>query len=157
MHDKRRCKVCGHWFTGRSDKIYCSASCRHTDWQDEKAGKPSAQPCEYCGQPADSIDNVPPQSARQFIKDSGLASRFPFKEVWACRECNSILGARAIFTITARRKFIKKVLRIRYKKFLKIPEWRDTELTALGHTLRSTVLNGVIMKELVEARLAWKG
>lgn len=114
------------------------------------------QPCEYCGMPADSLDHVPPQAVRPFLAESWLKDRYPFVEVWACRECNCILGSRALFTVSARAAFIKKALAKRYAKFLRTPEWTDAELSKLGYVLQKIVINAIVMKELVKSRIKWR-
>ncbi len=158
MAIKRRCRFCGTSINGRSDKIYCSAACRFRDWKDATEGTshPTIQPCEYCGMPADSLDHVPPQAVRPFLAESGLTGRYPFVEVWSCRECNCLLGARALFTIRSRADFIKKALAKRYAKFLRTPEWTDAELAKLGYVLQQIVINALVMKELVKSRIRWK-
>ncbi len=155
MSERRKCRYCGKWMTGRADKAYCSDRCRYADWKGRQTGSPNTQPCEYCGMPADSIDHVPPQTVRPFMMESGLSKRIQFVSVWACRECNCYLGAKALFTIEERKRFIKKVLRLKYKKYLKIPDWSDSELSRVGYTLEKAILYGIIMKEMVISRINW--
>jgi hypothetical protein len=146
------CSVCGEPFKHRKNKFYCSPRCRYRAWAD---AAPQAEPCVYCGIPASTIDHVPPQSVRPSLVELGLTNRFPFLEVSACRECNSLLGARALWTIAVRKAFIKKALRRRYKRFLAIPAWSDRELSQLSQSLQAHVINGCIMADLVRKRLSW--
>jgi hypothetical protein len=105
--------------------------------------------------PADTVDHIPPQSVRRFLADRGLDKKYKFIEVWCCRECNCLLGARALWTIERRKKFIKVALRKRYKKFLRIPEWTDREISRLGPGLQPVVLNGLAIQQLIESRLRY--
>lgn len=145
------CTNCGKLSRGRKDKLYCSAKCRFEHWSLGAA----VNPCYYCGVPADSVDHVPPQCQRPILESLGLKGRYEWVQVWACRECNSLLGARAIFTVRERKKFIKGALRRRYRKYLRIPEWHHSELAELGPTAKSYVISGIVTKELVEKRINW--
>jgi hypothetical protein len=98
---------------------------------------------------------VPPRSIRERLTELGLAGRYTFQEVQACRECNCALGAKAIFALDDRKRYVKAWLRKRYQRYLKIPQWSDGELREIGHTLREHVLSGVLIAELVRARLKW--
>lgn len=146
------CRRCGTGFKGRSDRLYCSDRCRYLDWQ---AKKHEAAPCRYCGMPADGIDHIPPASARTRLAALGIADRYPFVEVQCCGECNSLLGARPLWTVAKRKAFIKKALRRRYKKYLRIPAWSDGELAKLGPILQRTVINNLAWKEMIEDRIKW--
>jgi hypothetical protein len=56
-----------------------------------------------------------------------------------CRECNSLLGAKALFTIEERAHEIAESLERRYRKELNAPIWTDEELDDLGDTLRKQI------------------
>lgn len=147
------CVVCGKEIrvSRRGRKRFCSAACRSLQW---RSGKVS-DPCYYCGCPSTSIDHVPPQNSRREIFLQNLQSKYPFSEVRSCRECNSLLGARGLWTLPSRKKFIRRTLRLRYKKLLKMPDWEPEQLDELGETLRSQVQAGIIMKKILLARLRW--
>lgn len=85
----------------------------------------------------------------------GYEKRFPFEEVQCCGECNTLLGARPLWTVALRKRFIKGALRRRYRKYLNMPEWTDGELGRLTGHLQSYIMGSVIMREIVQARLAW--
>lgn len=109
---KSECRLCGKLFTYRSNKIFCSDICRAKSWR-----MPSTDPveaCYYCGVPADTIDHVPPRAARPAIIQTGLTSRYPFVEIPSCRECNCLLGARPLWLVKQRKKFVKGALKRRY-------------------------------------------
>jgi hypothetical protein len=112
-------------------------------------------PCYYCGQLATDIDHIPPQVARSKLFDLGFMDRYPIHELPCCRECNSILGDRLPWTLNERRAYVKKRLRERYRKFLEIPDWTDSELAILRPTLQEFVICGLVQKERIEARLKW--
>lgn len=116
---------------------------------------PNIEPCVYCGVAANSIDHVPPREAREGILAAGLGRRYPFFEVHACRECNSVLGSRGLWTLTARREYIKRALRRRYAEFLRIPDWDDSELAQLEPTMRDYVLNGLAIRDFTRERITY--
>lgn len=82
-----------------------------------------------------------------------LQERFPFIEVDACRECNNLLNTRDLWTIAARKKFIRRILRIRYRRLLKLPDWTDEQLKELGRNLRSYIKASIIAKQVLLERL----
>lgn len=149
----RTCKYCSKSVRGRRDKIYCSDKCRFADWRE--GHREVAKPCRYCGLASSTIDHVPPQSVRPRLQELGLSGRYEFIEVWCCSECNSLLGARALWTISDRKKFIKQALRRRYKKYLLSPDWSDREVSLLDGWLQRFVINRSIEKERIQARLLW--
>lgn len=120
------------------------------------AADPDLEPCVYCGAPANTIDHVPPQAARQQLISTGLATKYPFFTVPACKECNSALGKRGLFTVQARRLWVKRWLRRRYYHILRIPDWTDTELAQLSPAFRGYILRGVVLREWVAARVAYR-
>jgi hypothetical protein len=152
---EKTCKRCSKVIRGRRDKIYCSDRCRFADWAEYRTTLPEAKPCRYCGLACDTIDHIPPQSVRPRLVELGIANRYPFIEVWCCRECNTLLGARALWTVETRKKFIKQALRKRYHRYLNAPEWTDREISHLSGTLQRYVLNREIIKAMVEKRLTW--
>lgn len=148
-----QCVVCGKAMTERraGKKKYCSDVCRAFQW---RTGQ-SATPCRYCGCPADTVDHVPPQSARPILVTHGLQPNYPFIEVDACRECNTLLGNRALWTVPKRKRFIRRALRLRYRRLLRLPAWSPEQLAELGHNMRSFVSAGLIAKAVLLDRLKW--
>lgn len=143
------CAHCGKRFKARSNKRFCSDRCRY------ESHRITIEPCIYCGCPADSIDHVPPQSVRMVLAELNLFDRFEFVEVPACRECNCALGAKSLFTIKERKAYMKDWIAHRYRKYLALPEWTETQKAQLGEGLHSFVMAGEIIAELARKRLRW--
>ncbi len=112
-------------------------------------------PCVYCGMPASSIDHIPPRHMRRQFSAIDLSAVHE-REVPACLECNSALGARPLLTITERRDYVKAWLRRRYTKYLKIPNWTDAELLELGENLRRMIQRNIAVRDDVRNRIAWR-
>lgn len=153
------CKYCGKDFKSKNNwQQYCSDRCRNHYWQESNSRQKSefnAKTCYYCGQLATTIDHVPPQSARIELHSLGLTTKFPFFEVGACKECNSALGARGIWTLAGRKRYIKAFLQKKYKKYLRIPDWDEAALKELGDTLRDYTLSSIIIRNVIRNRLRW--
>jgi hypothetical protein len=142
------CKHCGKKFKARKGKKYCCDKCRYEAWES------TASPCYYCGCAADTIDHVPPKSARPIILQLE-AKRWDFVEVEACHECNSALGSRYLWTLAERKQFIKNWLKKRYARFLRSPEWSDEDKEELGYSLKDFVQKHEIVAQLAKKRIAW--
>jgi hypothetical protein len=147
------CLVCSKLFTPtRPWQKFCGDSCRTYGSLEERK---TEHVCHYCGLLADTIDHIPPRSVRQTLIDLGLASRYSFIEVRCCHECNSALGARPLWTPRQRKEFIKEWITRRYKKYLNIPDWEDSELGKLGDNLRDATLHGLAVRDLIRFRLKY--
>ena len=152
------CPVCLTLFQPtRPWQRFCCPACRLKALKGEhEPTEVTETPCYYCGELATTVDHVPPLSARPNILAFGLAGRYPFTEVPACRDCNCCgLNDRALWTLASRRRFVKQWLRRRYRKYLRIPEWDESEIGRLGPAMQRYVLHGLAMKEQIERRLAW--
>ena len=142
------CHHCGKHFKPRAGKRYCSDRCRWEAWRE------TAHPCYYCGAPAETIDHVPPQSVRPILIEYNV-TKWNFVEVDACRECNSLLGARQPWALAERKAKIKELLRKQYRRYLEIPEWTEVELGDLGRGLSDFVAEGQVLQKWLKQRLAW--
>jgi hypothetical protein len=118
-----------------------------------------AQPCFYCGLPADTIDHVVPQSLLQAVRDSGeegliaaIDERHRRMTVRACHECNSLAGGKYHQRLDERAEYIRKRLAERYRKALAMPDWADTELMGLSERLRNYVISALLRRDLVLRR-----
>ena len=94
--------------------------------------------CMYCGEPADTLDHIPPLSVMRLLdaerrrKDGIVCSLVP-----CCRECNLVLGGRHLLTVADRLEFLEKHYE---KKFDKQESfWSDDEINELGFSLRNFV------------------
>ena len=96
---------------------YHSDACRAEAHKNEG---PLESKCIYCGLGAEDIDHVPAQAWRPIIIEKGLEKEFPFVEVKACHECNIILSAKPLWTVDSRKRYIKKYLVWKYKKYLNV-------------------------------------
>lgn len=107
--------------------------------------------CHYCGAPADTKDHIIPVSYLTNSKPSQRQRHSIGETVDCCRECNSLLGAKAVFTVEERAHEIAERLTRRYSKELKAPYWSEEELAELGPTLRdSIVAKQSVRKEVLE-------
>lgn len=105
--------------------------------------------CFYCGLLADTVDHIPPKSAE--VLPNRLRELIP-----ACRECNSLLGARMPWDKNGRRRLIKRLLRKRYKCFLKPHKWAATDIEDLGPILKSTIESHASSHEILVSRLSYR-
>jgi len=126
-----------------------AADARESRWRE------GFDPCVYCGVIANSVDHVPPRAIRERLVALGLALRYPFVEVPACRECNSVLGARAGWTVSDRRRYVKQALKRRYASVLRIPDWSDTELAQMSPGMQSYIADGLQVRDFIRQRLAF--
>jgi hypothetical protein len=150
---KRACQVCSKVFQpSRAWQVFCSASCRQDATRRERQVEYS---CVYCGLTASTVDHVPPSSVRPTLIHLGLALRFPFQEVRACAECNSALGARPLWTVGSRRAYIKQWLRNRYARYLRIPDWTDSELAKLSPDMQTFTLQGLAVRDVTRQRIGY--
>jgi hypothetical protein len=117
-------------------------SCRYVNDQSNE--------CRYCGAPAETRDHVPPlrYAAAQIAEKHG-----PWRLVSACAECNSLLGARPLLTITDRRRFLLGKYRERFAKLLAGPRWTERDFAELGASLQSAVRAQETQRQRAIARL----
>lgn len=133
-------------------KVFCSDSCRAESW---RLGI-EATPCFYCGDKAETTDHIPPRAYRKYIAEQpDLKMQYPEKEIKACKECNCLLGTRALWTVEVRKRYIKKALRKRYKKDLARKPLTPTDLEDVGFNLRQILQAGEARRLWVQARLLW--
>ena len=146
------CKFCSKQLRGNA-RDFCSSACRVQHDPDIEY----RTPCVYCGLAANSVEHVPPKSARAAIIDCDLSHQYPQLTVMACIECNSILGASSLWTITERKNEVKRRLRRKYAKILSIPDWTPEELSEFdpASTMHRYILQGIAARDLLRARLKW--
>lgn len=146
-----RCDNCGGTFSmEREWQKFCSVKCRN-HWH--TVGEPRA--CTYCGEPADTQDHFPCKADREKLEAAGLGQKYPYHMVNCCRECNCGLGARPLWTLAQRRRFVAKWLTKRYRRYLNAPDWTDADLGTLGDGLQRYVIHRQAIKELARARIEY--
>lgn len=94
--------------------------------------------CTYCGMPADTVDHIIP-IAYNYTKRRRHSAGNSGERVPCCRECNNLLGAKALFSIRERAQEVAECLDRRYSKELNAPAWSEDELIDLGATLRRQI------------------
>lgn len=93
--------------------------------------------CHYCGALATTKDHIIPVS---YMRNGQPKNRRSMGEtVECCSECNSLLGAKALFTVEERAEEIARMLSRRYKKELNAPVWSKEEIDELGPSLQNSV------------------
>jgi 5-methylcytosine-specific restriction endonuclease McrA len=112
--------------------------------------------CVYCGQPADTLDHVPPLNRIDDYESLGLL-REQYVLVPACRSCNATASDKLEDGILQRIEAVKDRLSVRLRRYLKRVEWDDEELAELGPNLLSAVKANHIKTELAISRLEYYG
>lgn len=118
--------------------------------------------CYYCGETADSVDHVVPQSMLRTLSTledeytSAILARHGRRmTVPACIECNVLLGNKYFITLAERKAHLKQRLRVRYRKLLATPDWTDTELGRLGDRMQGYVIASVVKRDIVLKRIRY--
>lgn len=105
--------------------------------------------CVYCGWPAGTKDHILP------VSWTGLAVRSRTVTVPACAECNSAIGDTYAPTVEERREVAHRYLRRRYARYLRAIMWGESDLDAMGHTMRTAAVRHMNRHEAIMQRLAW--
>lgn len=106
--------------------------------------------CAYCGEPATTVDHVPPKVTRR----TGLVDPSEYYEVPACHDCNSqCLGSRGPWKFEDRCQYVRGRLLKRYHWLLKSGEWTASQLEVLGIDLRRRIQHTLHLRETVIRRL----
>lgn len=96
------------------------------------------------------------ESLTEDARNEILGQLPPLITVWACRQCNSILGNRYFRTIRDRRAAVKDSLRAKYHHLLESPDWTESELDEMGYALRSFIAGRMALKKQIRERLRWR-
>lgn len=83
--------------------------------------------CFYCGQPADTVDHVPPLSRVNDYRSLKL-EREIYVKVACCGECNTLLGNSLQESIVEREDHLKELLADKYKRLTKCLNWTKEAL-----------------------------
>ena len=93
--------------------------------------------CHYCGALANTKDHIIPIS---YIRNSRPKWCINIgTTVDCCKECNCLLGAKALFSVPERAHELSERLERRYRKELNAPIWSDEDLSELGPSLQDQV------------------
>jgi 5-methylcytosine-specific restriction endonuclease McrA len=115
--------------------------------------------CVYCGGPHQAWDHVMPASLTAGVEFWRPGVRQSYRQglnlVPCCHECNSLAGDSPFISITAKRKYIKRLLAKRYSKHSQTVIWDREELIGLGRTLKTHIIRGQQKCAVIEARLSW--
>jgi hypothetical protein len=112
--------------------------------------------CVYCGQPADTVDHVPPLNRIDDYESMGLMDE-QYLLVPSCRPCNSTAKDKLEEGILQRIEAVKDRLAVNLRKYLKRVEWDEEELDELGPNLLSAVKANHKKTEIAIARLEYYG
>lgn len=94
--------------------------------------------CFYCGDPADTLDHVPPLSSMDILdKAKRKKERIPAALVPCCSECNGALGSRQLWTVFDRLMYLESYYDAYFKKQAMM--WTEEEINDLGPSLRESV------------------
>ena len=85
---------------------------------------------------ADTKDHITPVSWNRSRRHYEART---YNTVPCCRECNSLLGAKPLFSLEERAHEISECLLRRYRKELNAPVWSEEEMAQLEGDLRRSV------------------
>lgn len=111
--------------------------------------------CVYCGDPADSVDHVPPSSRVSDYQALGLEKE-EYLLVKACRSCNKLLSDSLQDSIISRIDELKRRLKKR-KAYWTADDWSEEDLEELGPNLRSLIGASVNKQCNQKRRYEYKG
>lgn len=112
--------------------------------------------CVYCGDPADSIDHVPPISRVDDYRALGMRYE-EYLLVKSCMDCNSILKDDLHRDIFERIEVLKYRLKRKIKKDDYALQWSDEDVKRLGRGLRSKVVSAMKKIESTQRRIDYQG
>ena len=113
--------------------------------------------CAYCGDIPNALDHVPPISWAYSLGYKYMTEEedAPFIKIPCCNECNSLLGAKNLFTVKERKQYIASSLRQRYRKIRENPIWDMEDIVELGDGLQKYVKNIADYRLHIERRIDW--
>ena len=107
------------------------------DWH-EYERLPGSMGCYYCGDPANTVDHIPPLSAVDTRKtDDWRKDGFKFLKVRCCSACNSSLGPKWLFRPLDRAKYIEERLIRKYEREANL--WSEEEIKEMGPEFQRTI------------------
>lgn len=94
--------------------------------------------CFYCNEAADGLDHVPPISwVETYSKEFWKENQYPFATIPCCRDCNSALGNRRLFSVEDRLKFLESFYDAKFTKEY-IP-WSEAEIREMGPFFQKSI------------------
>ena len=111
--------------------------------------------CFYCGDPAQSVDHVPPLAGVEAYRALGVVEEY--LKVPSCTECNSLLGDEVQETIMDRKDRIAELISKKYKKLMAFEEWDDCEISELSGNLKRMVEASSDAKKWSQGRVDFSG
>lgn len=112
--------------------------------------------CVYCGQPADTMDHVPPLSRVDDYRAMGVAWE-AFLLVKACRPCNLALGDSLQRDVLERIQVLKDLLSKGGRREFVRDLWDEDEVNELGKNLRSLVGSKLRKEQAMLERIEYRG
>lgn len=108
--------------------------------------------CTYCGDPASTVDHVPPKRQREFFR--GRPDSPPFVTVPACRQCNCVIlkGREGLETVEKRKAYVAKRL---LSRLYRQPLWSEAELLEMEGNLRAEIRAIAVRRRHLEARIVF--
>lgn len=113
--------------------------------------------CSYCGAIAGTRDHVPPiccYPVHYQRTKTKKKQQFNLPWVWACSECNTLLGKTTFATISSRAELVAIRLSKRYKDILNFPYWTPVELAGVEFSLQSNILSSLAKQAEIKRRIA---
>ena len=104
--------------------------------------------CIYCGDWFQCRDHIIPISYCQTYRDYKRGAT-----VYCCKECNTLLGDRAHFSISSRAEYLIEAYWVKRRKFLTFPEWTADEIMRLGYNLRDGIARKMATKRIYLKKL----
>lgn len=110
--------------------------------------------CTYCGVYATSNDHFVPYSYNSSSKKRVKSVQLQKENIYpSCKQCNSIASNKHFCTVKEKREYIQGVLRKKYKKLLKLPDWSQEELKEISYSLRSGIELRMMAKRWIVNRV----
>ena len=112
------------------------------------------QPCIYCGTAASDRDHVPPLLwvyclGTEYFTRKGIELLL----VPSCRECNSELSSKKLFTLRERTLHLLGRYTKKYEKFLKGEKWEKEEIDEFGRGLKPKIESFAVVQLAIDRRV----
>ena len=113
----------------------------------------SLHDCAYCGVMAEERDHVIPACYNSTRHEN--ATYYHHNVVPVCCECNSMLCAKYIPTVADRAAAVARMLAIKHRAMLSLPDWDDDELEEVSDRMRKQIKAKLKCRDLLRARIAY--